>query len=517
MATVAEKVEFSFEDLQALKEPYVLNLHDLEEICAYEPKDGSPYRLVTCKPKYRDKGPCPWCKAENASIRNGKTDKPRYVHDVNAGVYQIDLSIETPRYKCKQCGGTYDHRFESIQANKQMTDRLLEQIQRDCFVRPFTDIANDIGVSVEKVEEIFDEYVSQLERDPPICPRVLGIDEVHIAHAMRGVFVDSENGNLLEMTSNNSKEQIISTIKSFEGWDKNLEVVTIDMSCGYRAWLRDEFPNVAIVIDHFHVAMNLNNCCKSCRPLVTEIVNEHIAKEPDSDKKEYHKDLMRQLQKNPYLFKYNEKHLSDKNSRLQLMADVCNEFPEFNHLRLLKENFELIYGCTDKASAERAFETWMRLVPPAGKEQKKKWEEDFKYSAEPFEVFRSFKNTVEQYYDEIFQYFEPGCRVTNAVAEGRNNMIDRINRQGNGYSFDRLRAKALFRHLVSPPVRYHLKTTKRKQTEHQDTSIFETGKVGYYGVPQTTTVEVVELVPERRLGIPVRQPLSVLMFLPKTN
>ena len=44
----------------------------------------------------------------------------------------------------------------------------------------------------------------------------------------------------------------------------------------------------------------------------------------------------------------------------------------------------------------------------------------------------------------ILNYFNEGCRFTNAATEGLNNNIERMNRAGNGYTFHHLRAKALY-------------------------------------------------------------------------
>lgn len=79
---------------------------------------------------------------------------------------------------------------------------------------------------------------------------------------------------------------------------------------------------------------------------------------------------------------------------------------------------------------------------------------------ELYAEFRTLRNTMENWRNEIFNYFDDGCRYTNAATEGLNNLIERINRIGNGYGFDRLRAKALYWHLVTAGVRYRLDIKK---------------------------------------------------------
>lgn len=53
---------------------------------------------------------------------------------------------------------------------------------------------------------------------------------------------------------------------------------------------------------------------------------------------------------------------------------------------------------------------------------------------------------MERWRTEVFAYFE--CGITNAVTENRNSLIKTIYRNGRGYTFDVIRAKA----LLAPPL-----------------------------------------------------------------
>jgi hypothetical protein len=48
---------------------------------------------------------------------------------------------------------------------------------------------------------------------------------------------------------------------------------------------------------------------------------------------------------------------------------------------------------------------------------------------------------VQRWRPEVFAYFE--YPATNAITENRNGLIKMVNRQGRGYTFDVIRAKAL--------------------------------------------------------------------------
>ena len=60
--------------------------------------------------------------------------------------------------------------------------------------------------------------------------------------------------------------------------------------------------------------------------------------------------------------------------------------------------------------------------------------------------------TVKSWYTEIFNYFD--YRYTNAFTECFNGIIKKMNRAGNGYSFEVLRAKMLYGTAATNHKRY---------------------------------------------------------------
>ena len=71
-----------------------------------------------------------------------------------------------------------------------MTTRLEEFLRVECFLQPFTQLAERSGYSVGEISSIMDEelekYDKMREEHPLEAPTVLGIDEKHLAHYMRG-------------------------------------------------------------------------------------------------------------------------------------------------------------------------------------------------------------------------------------------------------------------------------------------------------------------------------------------
>lgn len=519
-------VAINFADLQPVTPVPFMNLPDLVEEACYEPKDGAPYMVLECKPATRAGQVCP-CGNSVVSI-HGKLAERRLVHDVNIGVTQVDLLVDVPRYRCEKCGGTFSHKYDSIIERKQMTRRLYEQIRRDVFVRPFSDVSNDFGYSDTTIATIFEEYAAELDaqRGPVVAPRVLGIDEKHIVHAMRAVFVDSENGTLLEMKATNKKADIIGTIEAMVDYDKNIKLVTMDMSPAYRSYVRECLPYAKIIVDKYHIYQDLGVKVKKTRTRILEFLKDQIKAIQDPLEQSKMNDVYNMVASDSYLFKYGPEKLAEKPNRLSTLADVCRTFPEFNHLRLLKEGFELIYDCSDRAAAEGVFAAWEELVPPAGVRQMAEWRKKYDVPPDLYSEFRVLKRTINNWREEVFGYFEAGSQVTNAVAEGINNMIERFNRLGNGYSFEHLRAKALYWHLAAPRVRYTLKyRTKqapKRAAMYKDTASFFSYAVpdaALFGMSDFTMPDIPEKIPYLKMeevSVP-RTPLSAFHYLPKRN
>ena len=517
MAT-SKVISFKKDDMVEQPAPH-LNLEGIEEVTSYVPADGSPYRIVECKPAYRHRSGCPHCGSAHITV-HGKAEEPRLIHDVNTGIIQVDLLLETPRYRCQDCGRTFHHRFDCIPENTQMTARMVEQVKRDAFIRPFKEIADSYGISATKVADLFDDYTQQIEttRPPIVAPRVLGLDEKHIVHDMRAVFVDIETGRLLEMTATNRRDDIVGTICSMIDYDKNIKVVTMDMANGYRTYVQFCLPHAKIVVDKYHIFQGLYQRIGKTRTILTGVIKQQIEDEKDPVRKREMENAKSLLDAYKYLFKFGQAKLAEDAGRLKAMYVVCETFKEFNHLRLIKVAFEAIYNANSKEEAMRLYDRWVELVPPRGTRKSEEWGRKFGLDPAYFIEFQSFRNTTRSWYEEIFNYFDDDCRFTNAATEGLNCLIERINRQGNGYSFARLRAKALFYHLSEPKKTFRFDRASRPVYGYVDDP-FDIGRMGkaIIGHPKEIIIgyESYDVLVEEEGDTKPRKPLSVFSYVPE--
>lgn len=460
-------VRLTPDDMEKVTPTPHLNLGGIIEDACYRPKAGHPYLLFSCHVENYRNRKCPFCNS-TAVHAHGQTGAPRRIHDVNSGRTKVDIDLQVQRYICSECGKSFSNLPPDIMEGRHLTKRLYDEIRHEAFTKPLSTVAMKYGYSDTIIGKIFDEYSRELEsvHGPVIAPRVLGIDEKHIVHNMRAIFTDIENRTLLEMCPDNKKNTVIAAIEQMVGYDTNIEVVTMDMSCGYRTYVQECLPNAIIVIDRFHVCQSVYEKIAKARSKIMAYIGALIHAEPEGGVKKRMIAVRNLAQTNTYLFKFNAKNLTKSDKRINAMANICATFPEFNHLRLIKEYFDRIYTAPDRQTAEAYCKEWAELIPPSGSRQIEAWKKRFKVEPELFDDLRSAKNTLtKKWHNEIFNYFEPNSRFTNAVTEGLNRMVEDMSRMGNGYSFERLRARALYSDKVAAPIIYTMLPERVPVTE----------------------------------------------------
>ena len=375
-----------------------LNLPDITATKCIRPKDGSPYLIFYCEPNEKYARGCPGCGSIDY-VKNGTTNQPRVIHDINIGINRVDLILKVPKYRCKDCNAIFTHLFDSVPEGRAFTYRLYEQIRRDCFIHPFASVAAENGYSPASIRNIFDEYAAELEaqREVIVAPEVLCIDEKHIVQKMRGIFVDCKTGRLLEMTESNSRTSIMATIEAMKNYDTNIRILTMDMANGYRSCIQECLPNTKIIVDKFHLYQDLNRKVGQTKKLIMAHVKKQIETETDERKKAEKEAAYNIVAHSHRLFQFSRKRIASSVFLASNLVNACKMFPEFNHLRLIKEGFESIYmEATDRASAEVLYKRWEELIPPKkGKKKIADWESKYNLPAALYSELSTFLNTTK--------------------------------------------------------------------------------------------------------------------------
>ncbi len=200
---------------------------------------------------------CPKC-ATPSNTRSGRCsavakDEPLR----NEGLW---LKIHKHRYYCKRCRKTFTESVSAVWPKRRTTQRLRKAIAKSCgdFV-DLTRVRQDYGISSGLIYKVYYEQIEikLRERQGRSWPTVVGIDE-HFFRRMRGftefvtVFTDLKKRGLFEVGFSKRGKDLTEQLKKIPGRE-NVKVVVIDLSSGYRSFVKKMFPNAVIVADKFHV------------------------------------------------------------------------------------------------------------------------------------------------------------------------------------------------------------------------------------------------------------------------
>ena len=365
--------------------------------------------LITVEQMYY----CPYCGSEDV-VKNGAS--PKNIRDLNMFGGRVELCVDNPRYKCKECKRTFLYPYESIAPNQRMTLRLRNYIKEKSLMQSFTSLEDELGISDTIIKRLFMERIGELDAARKLkAPRVLGIDENHLHRVYRAVFTDVENGRILEILPDRNKVSIRKFIQSLPGYE-GIKCFTMDMWRPYRDAVYELLPNAVIVVDKFHVIKQLNYALESIR------VSLRNAQE---------KGERRRLRYSRFNLLRNFEDLTQR-QRNQL-EDLFLDYPQFETPYYLKEEFRSIYNCHTRAEAQQAYQMWKQHI-------------------KGYKPFEDVADTIDEWHYEVFNYFV--FPYTNAVTESLNKVINDIDNKGKGYTFDILRAKALYGTKATKPAKF---------------------------------------------------------------
>lgn len=348
---------------------------------------------------------CPKCGTVGSFYKH--TSEDRIVEDIPAHGKLVYLKIKTGRYKCRDCGSTFQEEFDCVDGRERITSRFRQLIKDKCLHYTYTDIAVEYNLSVNTVRRIFEEYVEENKKYLQYtAPKVLGIDEAHLNKIMRFVVTDTENNLLLDMLPNRDAETIIPFLSQIEE-NQNIKVVTMDMYRPYKLAVSKALPSAKIVVDHYHVVQLANRKMDEVR----KSVREHLTS--------YERKSLLYIAR---LMKINFEDLSPRS--WDTLDEAFKKFPALETAYFLKEGIRDIYKAKDRKQAAYRFINWRNSVPA---------------DCKPFIVA---KHDFEEWAAEILNYFD--YRFTNAYTESVNNIIKKLDKDSRSLSFEQLRFKALF-------------------------------------------------------------------------
>ena len=413
-------------------------------------------------PEYRvlqvdDSSPDYHIRAETISphtvcIHCGATSLVRYghreqlIHDLPIHGKRVGISVDTRRYRCKDCRKTFYEPLPAVDEKRRMTTRLVNWLGEHSARKTFTQLAEETGVSNMTVKAVFNDHSAKLGAALKIeTPEFMGIDEIHLIRRPRAVFTNTKGSHpaggclVIEMLANRDKKSVVRYLTGLPDRER-IRCVTIAMWRPYRDAVREVLPEAGVVVDKFHVLKMANAALDQMRKSVGAAMTTRQRRTLMKDRKLL---LMRPKDLRP--------------EAALMLSGWLRNLPELEAAYNAKEAFYAFYDAETREEAHHLQEQWENSLAP-----------EMKTAYHP--LITAFHN----WRDEILAYFDWG--LTNACAESANNLIRIANRMGRGYSFEVLRSRILLTNHAGHKKKKLYARPKREDTRQM---------VHLYALPST--------------------------------
>lgn len=351
---------------------------------------------------------CEECGVEGEFVRFGKRDVA--YRDLPIHGKRVTLWVIRRRYTCRACGKTFRPALPGMVDEHRMTQRLYSHVEKEAFNHPYAYVADTSGLDEKTVRMIFRKKAEFLAAWHPFeTPRYLGIDELYLNRRYRCILTNLEERTLLDLLPSRQQEAVTRRLMSMANRHQ-VEIVSMDMWKPYRRAVQAVLPQARIVVDKFHVV---------------RMANEALEKIRKDLRKELTAGQRRTLKGDRKILLKRAHDISDR-ERL-IMETWTGAFPQLRAAYEHKERFYHIWGCTNRSDAEKALTAWIDDIPQGQQA-----------------VWKDLVSAVSGWREEMLAYFETDIPITNAFTESINRLAKDKNRDGQGYSFEVMRARMLY-------------------------------------------------------------------------
>ena len=321
------------------------------------------------------------------------------------------LRYRPKRYRCEYCDGspTTSQRLDWHEPNSPNTFAYEQHILLQLVNATVEDVSRKEQLAYDMILGIVDRHIrAEVDWSRYTTLSTLGMDEIALKKGHRDFVVivtarlKNERIVLLGVLENRQKETVVEFLRSIpERLKRSIVSACCDMYEGFAEAIREELPDVRLVIDRFHVARAYRDGLDSLR------------------KAEF-KRLKRELPQQEY------KAL--KGSMWALRKEKQDLTPEerktLRRLFRLSPDLKTAYSLQNRLTA--IFEEQLSL--PAAKTKIKRW--IVAVAKSRLRCFDRFINTLAGWWNEILNYFVE--RETSGFVEGFNNKIKVLKRRSYG-------------------------------------------------------------------------------------
>ena len=356
---------------------------------------------------------CPKCGLKGNKYRYDSDLKKIYVGSILCKAVYVVFKVY--RVKCPHCGVLTDRQTISegkSRYSKSVPPMLLEYTKHmdNASVSILLGLSKSTVYRMDLAElgKLSEEYESKVPQLSSIC-----VDEIahRSGHNYATVITNQDDGKIVWLEPERTTDSLLSAYRKHPKSYETLSVATMDFWKPFEFATNSLYPDCKIIYDRFHLS---------------RLINRTI----EEERREYQKELQKDERK--YIKKHTRwvllRRLANCNERqIDRLDELRTTNEHLYNLYLLKEDFLSIFDeeLISRESAKEYIQNWASKVLTTGYNK----------------LIRFAKNLLERI-DKILDWFD--YRITNAKAEGVNNVIKTLLKRGYGYkNFNYFRLKVL--------------------------------------------------------------------------
>ena len=393
--------------------------------------DFTVYALITLNVRHQK---CPNCGCSTKRIHDYR--RRTLTHAVLNDVYTT-IVFNQRRYRCTCCNKSFPEANPFTKPNRHTSSYVVLRIMK-LLRNPrmtFSQVADEVGLSVSSVIRIFDRYAGVTPVSIPTC---LCIDEIYAIKYKQKIYacvlVDMQTSQVYDLLPSRRKAELSGYFSRISPEERSkVRYICMDMFQLYKDVLSIYFPEAIICVDSFHVIKLINQAFTSVRV--------RVMKSFETTSEEYQLlkrfnwvliknssklDLNEIIDLHKYYYSFDSQYVTIK----VMIEKMLSWSFELNAAYSMKEEYAYINSHSNPENAEYRIDNFIAEL--------------FLYDVR--ELTR-IARTLRHWKKEIVNSFDRvnGQRISNGPIESVNSRIKVVKQNGNGYrNFERFKLRVLY-------------------------------------------------------------------------
>lgn len=339
--------------------------------------------------------PCPKCGKSHCKAYDTHIEMKRHLDFHN---FRCCFHARVPRIKCPECGVvtvsvpwgrrhsgfTYEYEAIILAMASSMPISKVAELIKEHDTRIFRVVTHYVKIAIDNADysQIWSISIDETSRKK--------------GHNYVTIIIDLVQRRVIFATpgkDHTTVDQFKKFLEEHKGDTKNIIEGCCDMSPSFIQGLTDNFPNISIVFDKFHVMKNFNEAVDSVRKM--EQKNNSLL-----------------LKSRYYWLKNRDKLNEEEKKQLDILLDLNLKISKAYKLKLDLQEF---WKFDDLKAAEEYLRRWFWRATHSRMEQ-----------------IRDAAWTIKRHWEGILNIIS--SKISNGIIEAMNGTVQTIKREGRGYS-----------------------------------------------------------------------------------